>query len=197
MTWKFFLYDWGGMNAALFHFINQGTPSNFAPFAWIFSNVLGNYWNAPLVVLGLWMWSRSVNEISRATTIWQQLIRFVVALGLTTATTTVLKLLFDFPRPLAVFGDLVRVIGTPERHYSLPSGHSAYAALVVGALWPLVGPRLRFSLAAYLILVGWSRIASGMHFPADVLAGWAIGFGCLIGTAINVKNIDKPKIVSG
>lgn len=24
MTWKFFLYNWGGLNAALFQVINQG-----------------------------------------------------------------------------------------------------------------------------------------------------------------------------
>jgi signal peptidase II len=58
-----------------------------------------------------------------------------------------------------------------ERHYSLPSGHATYAALVVGALWPLMGRRGRIGLVLYAALVGWSRIAAGMHFPADVLAG--------------------------
>nr|WP_239689683.1 phosphatase PAP2 family protein [Aquitalea pelogenes] len=55
--------------------------------------------------------------------------------------------------------------------YSLPSGHSTYAALVTGSLWPLVGTRRRLALILYLVLVGWSRIAAGMHFPAEVLAG--------------------------
>jgi signal peptidase II len=88
---------------------------------------------------------------------------------------TALKLWFDFPRPPAVLGDMVRVIGDKELHYSLPSGHATYAALVVGALWPLMGRRGRISLMLYATLVGWSRIAAGMHFPADVLAGWTDG----------------------
>lgn len=179
MTVKFLLYDWGGLNGALFEVINQSTPDIFMPLVWVFSTLLGNYWSAPLVMLGLWAWSRSAAENNRIVAIRLQLVRFVGALALAMVVATSLKLLFDFPRPLALYGDLVRGIGTAEWHYSLPSGHSTYAALVVGALWPLVGTRLRLALALYIVLVGWSRIAAGMHFPADVLAGWAIGFGSL------------------
>jgi signal peptidase II len=73
---------------------------------------------------------------------------------------------------------MVSVIGNIERHYSLPSGHSTYTALVIGALWPLMGRRGRIGLVLYAALVGWSRIAAGMHFPADVLAGWGLGWIC-------------------
>ena len=59
----------------------------------------------------------------------------------------------------------------------MPSGHSTYAALIAGTLWPLVGDRLRLLLVSYVVSVGWSRVAAGMHFPADVLAGWTIGAG--------------------
>lgn len=179
MILKFFLYDWGGLNGALFQIINQSTPAIFMPLAWVFSTLLGNYWSAPLVMLGLWAWSRSAEENNRVLAIRLQLVHFVIAFGLALVLATALKLLFDFPRPSAVYGDLAQVIGTAEWHYSLPSGHSTYAALVVGALWPLVGIRLRLTLALYVVLVGWSRIAAGMHFPADVLAGWTIGFGCM------------------
>ena len=37
MSWKFVLYDWGGLNVALFRAINAGTPEAFAPLAWFFS----------------------------------------------------------------------------------------------------------------------------------------------------------------
>lgn len=194
MTWKFLLYDWAGLNAVLFRIINQSTPSSLSPLAWMFSNILGNYWNAPLVMLGLWLWTRSTNQISQNSKIRLQLIYFIVAFGLAMSIVTALKLLFNFPRPLAVFGDLVRVIGMPEWNYSLPSGHSTYAALVVGSLWPLIKPRLRPSLIAYLVLVGWSRIASGMHFPADVLLGWIIGFCAVFATR---KGISKCSTCDG
>lgn len=188
MTWKFFLYDWGGLNAELFHTINQGTPASFAPLVRFFG-LVGNYWTAPLVMLGLWGWSRRVSNTSRAFAVRQQLDRFIIAFGLALTVAAALKVLFNFPRPLAVYGGLVRVIGTPEWHYSLPSGHATYAALVAGALWSLGRTRLRLTLSLYVVLVGWSRIAAGMHFPADVLAGWTIGLctTCLIGAAMQQK----------
>lgn len=179
MSWKFFLYDWGGLNIALFQAINTGTPAALGPLAWFFS-LVGSYWTAPLMMLGLWWWSKSATDPGRGVAVLHRLIGFSVAFSLALLAATVVKLWLDFPRPSAVLGDLVRVIGDIERHYSLPSGHATYAALVVGALWPLMGRRGRIGLVLYAVLVGWSRIAAGMHFPADVLAGWGLGLSCTV-----------------
>lgn len=177
MSWKFFLYDWGGLNIALFQAINKGTPAPLELLAWFFS-LVGSYWTAPLMMLGLWGWSKSATIPARGAAILRRLIGFSVAFLLALLAATVLKLWLDFPRPPAVLGDLVHVLGDIERHYSLPSGHATYAALVVGALWPLMGLRGRIGLVLYATLVGWSRVAAGMHFPADVLAGWVLGVSC-------------------
>lgn len=179
MNWKFILYNWCGLNVALFQAINAGTPTTLEPLAWFFS-LMGNYWTAPLMLLGLWWWSKSATNPARADAVWHRLIVFGTAFLLTLLAATVLKLWLDFPRPPAVLGELVRIIGEFERHYSLPSGHATYSALVISALWPLVGRRGRVGLVLYAILVGWSRIAAGMHFPADVLAGWCLGLGSTV-----------------
>jgi len=169
MSLKFILYDWCGLNVALFQAINAGTPAALEPIAWFFS-LVGNYWTAPLVMLSLWWWSKSAADPARANAVRLRVTGFGMAFLLALLAATVLKLWLDFPRPPAVLGELVRLIGQAERHYSLPSGHATYSALVVGALWPQVGRRGRIGLVIYAGLVGWSRIASGMHFPADVLA---------------------------
>jgi undecaprenyl-diphosphatase len=67
---------------------------------------------------------------------------------------------------------------------SFPSGHSMGAALVFLTLGGIVSRQTRSLLSeAYFlavavvlsILVGISRIYLGVHFPSDVLAGWAVG----------------------
>lgn len=65
-------------------------------------------------MLGLWVWSRSARESCHSQAIRSQFVRFTVAFALALAATSILKLLFDYPRPAAVYGHLVRAIGAVE-----------------------------------------------------------------------------------
>lgn len=101
-----------------------------------------------------------------------------VSVGGGMALNWVLKQLFERARPELVPHAI-------EVHsLSFPSGHSTLAAvtyLTLGAL--LARIEQRASLKAYLlgtamllaILIGLSRIYLGVHWPTDVLAGWALG----------------------
>jgi undecaprenyl-diphosphatase len=90
----------------------------------------------------------------------------------------VLKAVFARPRP-----DVVPHL-TPAAFSSFPSGHSVSAAAVYLTLALLLArltdrTRLRLyvlSVAALVtLLVGFSRVYLGVHYPTDVLAGWAAG----------------------
>ena len=61
--------------------------------------------------------------------------------------------------------------------YSFPSGHSANAVTVYGSLAVHEKKRkLLWVLAVALpLLVGFSRVYVGAHFPTDVLGGWLLG----------------------
>jgi undecaprenyl-diphosphatase len=93
---------------------------------------------------------------------------------------TLLKLGFDRPRP-----DLVPHFMTAQTP-SFPSGHSAAAAavyLTLGALLARFQTRRRLRLffvglaVAITVLVGFSRVYLGVHWPSDVVAGWTLGGG--------------------
>jgi len=64
------------------------------------------------------------------------------------------------------------VVREPDR-FSFPSGH-ATAAMSVALGYASVFPSLGLPLLALALLVGFSRVRLGVHFPGDVLAGQAI-----------------------
>ena len=71
--------------------------------------------------------------------------------------------------------------------YAFPSGHSATAVVVYGALALIAarhgGARVRATAiaaaVALAVLVGITRVYLGVHFPSDVLAGWLLGAAVL------------------
>lgn len=64
----------------------------------------------------------------------------------------------------------------PLDAYSFPSGHTLHAVgftLVALAYWPWLAP----ALVPFTLLTAASRVALGLHYPSDVLAGAALGAG--------------------
>lgn len=106
----------------------------------------------------------------------------IVSTGGAMAINTILKNIFRRQRP----HELARRIKLPKSH-SFPSGHSLLSA----ATYPIVAHHLverhslpiqavAHSLAGMIVIsVGFSRVYFGVHFPSDVLGGFAAGFGWL------------------
>jgi undecaprenyl-diphosphatase len=102
----------------------------------------------------------------------------VIAIGTGMLLSPVLKLGFDRPRPDLVPHE-VSVYSA-----SFPSGHALHAAVVyltLGALLARVQPHRRLKgyvltvSVVLMVLVGSTRVYLGVHWPTDVLAGWAAG----------------------
>ena len=79
-----------------------------------------------------------------------------------------IKLMFRRPRP--DFEDLPRLTGTMSNR-SYPSAHSTTSAAGAQVLSPLVGVPLH----PLAITMSISRLYLGVHWPSDVVAGYALG----------------------
>jgi MFS family permease len=98
-----------------------------------------------------------------------------LALGLLQA----LYAVYDRPRPSEVFDPAEIALAYGHNWAaieSFPSGHMAVITALAAAAWFAV-PKLRAPLLAYVALNAVTRVAFGAHFPLDVIAGVALGYG--------------------
>jgi len=98
-----------------------------------------------------------------------------------------LKLSFQRVRPVPFFD-----IAAPSS-YSFPSGHTLFSFCLFGTLAVIFSRRVQgvwtrravwAAVAVIVILVGFSRIYLGVHYPSDVLAGYAAAFVWVMSVAI-------------
>jgi membrane-associated phospholipid phosphatase len=120
----------------------------------------------------------------------------VLSTGGAMAINTILKNIFQRQRPQ----ELARRIKLPNSH-SFPSGHSLLSA----ATYPIVAHHLvqRSSLETQAVVhtlagltilsVGFSRVYFGVHFPSDVLGGFAAGFGWLGVTSLAHTILERER----
>ncbi|RSK45862.1 phosphatase PAP2 family protein [Hymenobacter perfusus] len=120
---------------------------------------------------------------------------FLLSVGGAGALNLLAKLLLARARP-ALWMSIA-----PETTYSFPSGHAmgaAALALTLGVLlWPTRARWVAVAVGtAWALLMGWSRMYLGVHFPSDVLAGWVGSVGWVGGmhllfdrSALNLRQL--------
>ena len=105
----------------------------------------------------------------------------VAAAGGAWALAHVAKAIADRPRPYQAIAAAV-LRQQPAHGTSFPSSHTAITVAVVIALLPFLPRALAAVAIAYAVLVGWSRVYLGVHYPLDILGG--AGIGIAVGGAI-------------
>jgi undecaprenyl-diphosphatase len=78
------------------------------------------------------------------------------------------KLLVHRHRPF------VPQLGPHETTHSFPSGHAA-TSFACATVLSAFAPRLRLPLYALAVLIAFSRLYNGVHYPTDVVAGAVLG----------------------
>jgi undecaprenyl-diphosphatase len=153
-------------DTAVLLWIGQNSPDWLAgPMRLV--TALGYYWVViPLLAFAVILFWRVGARLSAAL--------LTLSAGGSALLTTVLKNVFERARP-----DLFDR-GVMEATYSFPSGHATvaagfYSTLTLLLAWRLKGPRRWIVVAGgvlLVLLIGFSRLYLGVHYPTDVLAGF-------------------------
>ncbi|HHZ16715.1 MAG TPA: phosphatase PAP2 family protein [Peptococcaceae bacterium] len=138
----------------------------------------------------------TVIYLSRALHRYDESNMVIVALAGSWLANEFLKWLFQRSRPDEMFR-LVEVSG-----YSFPSGHAmvsfAFYGLLLYLLWVnLQTKKRKYFWAAVLgllvLAIGLSRIYLGVHYPSDVLAGFAAGGVWLVGCILGLQAAESSR----
>jgi undecaprenyl-diphosphatase len=169
------------LDQRLLFWLYGAPPGSPTLWLWAALTILGSGWSVVgLVPLALVRRTRAFAE-------WM-----AAALGTNGALVFVLKALLGRARPCRALPAVKALVFAAPTDCSLPSGHAAgafcFAAFVVACAWRAGMPRRRVvTMAAVLGLfatgVALSRVALGVHWPADVTAGALLGslLGALFG----------------
>ena len=157
-------------------------PLAFQTGLWL-NKIGSSKWIYPItlcIILQVWFceWrnvapSQRLKLHSRAAAAWYVL----TSVGTSEIVATVLKQAIGRPRPTmakthAAFG--FEPFSFDYQFASLPSGHAATIACLATCL-ALLYPKLRVPVIVLAFSAGLSRIAIGVHYPGDVIAGFLLG----------------------
>lgn len=98
-------------------------------------------------------------------------------------------------RPYETLTDLLLLI-EKQSDFSFPSGHSASSFASAVVLFKRLPKRYGIPILILAVLIAFSRIYMGVHYPTDILAGILIGsIVALLIVYVN-KRIEKKKIMT-
>jgi membrane-associated phospholipid phosphatase len=171
-----------GANRAVFIDINSFATS-INPFIWENLTYLGDTLAVCAIML---LFIRKRPDL-----IWSGIFATIIA----TLIVNIIKLYFNLPRPpVMIEKNLINIIGPALSSHSFPSGHTVTIFTLTGILMFYFRSFLsRFCLIILACLVGISRIAVGVHWPEDVLAGASLGILCAITGVIIVSKLGWNK----
>ena len=88
----------------------------------------------------------------------------------------ILKEVVARDRPSHYFSEIIHIVGVELHQGSFPSGHTQLAFCVATVLAKKYSRSWKF-VYPWAVIVAYSRVYVGAHFPLDVIVGAFIGYG--------------------
>ncbi|MEY9966520.1 membrane-associated phospholipid phosphatase [Streptacidiphilus sp. MAP12-16] len=161
-----------------------------------FDNVISAYADYGLGLFALmmiWGWWQARN--ARSATAMALALAVPVTVVIAYIANDIVKTIFDEARPCQVITSPATLLPCPGiGDWSFPSNHSAIAAAAAAALW-MVDRRLGIIATLAALLMGFSRIWVGAHYPHDVLVGLVVGAVVAVPVMLLAKRFGPPLVV--
>lgn len=170
-----------GFQLSIYHAVNDvNLPSAFTTAAKFATEALG----AAYAIVACVVISLAFKKFRLA---W----RFAFTAGGTVAVFYIVKKIVNEPRPIVMLHGILhqRVVETGP---GFPSGHVSAATALALTLWFVLTPKWRWLSVAWIVIVAWSRLYLGVHTPADVVGGFALGLMAVCFVRLLPKSIAEP-----
>jgi undecaprenyl-diphosphatase len=149
----------------------------------------GTSWILPLLLMGYLFWKKE-GKVALALMAFS-----LILVGLSDLfSVRVLKQLVERTRPCdpANLVEGGRFLVGHLRSLSFPSSH-AFNSAAFAAYFTYFIPKRKYLFLAITLLIGYTRVYVGVHYPFDVLGGWLIGAGMGISYAWLIGLIIRPR----
>ncbi|MDO8471781.1 MAG: phosphatase PAP2 family protein [bacterium] len=139
---------------------------------WVFGIAL--YGIAIYLLVFIWLWYRPGQQHHHHHQ--KTVVLATLTVFLTMIATQVADVVINRPRPAVFYHDII-AFNVLVDQASFPSLHTAVAFGITAILWLMHYRKLAVGSLILAIAIALSRVAAGVHYPTDIIAGAILGFG--------------------
>ena len=174
------------MNIFLFKLINN---ARLPILDWI-STIISSYWFLITLVFGILLFVILSPLVLHKT---RTIVMIILACVLNLIIVNIIsKNLLITPRPYMVLEN-THILGVKQLDSAIPSSHVSMMTSVLFAL--VINNPMLWPVLFFILLLGWSRIYNGMHWPGDVLLGMVVGVVCVLIISLIFKPFHFPGVL--
>lgn len=144
--------------------------------------------------LSIFFYHRKNEEVfKRVFTPWLASIATALISMLSLGIAFILKNYTEINRPfcsLAEIHTIKHITDNLDCNHSFPSGHIIFTTVLATSFWPILTRLFKLFFISFIILTAITRIASGAHYPVDLLGGLVISLPLSLYIKIKIYDLS-------